>query len=287
MNITIIGHVCIDNNISEHVTYIGAGSPAMFMSKVYNKFPNVNFKIIAPYGRDFLSYIKNVSLYPSHPIQDWTLIYENKSLGKIRTQKALNREYAKPLLVDERIVDILNSSDLIFFAPLTADYDPAYVNDLFSKTNHNSIKILIPQGYYRDFDNKNNIVQRNFVEADRLIPMFDFVILSEQDHKDIKTISESWSKKTQVIMTLGDKGSLYLYKNKSLSVDVEAVAFENIVDSVGSGDIFSASFGYRFKLTNNIQESMEFANNIARQCLFYSANNLQFTLPGFTTKEMK
>ena len=279
MKITIIGHVCIDNNISESVTYTTAGSPAMFMNKIYKKFPDVLTNIIAPYGRDFETYTKAINIFPKKSIGELTLIYENKSQGNLRTQKALNREYAKPLIIDNELKRIVAESDIIFFAPLTPDYSVPYVTELIKFTQESCLKILLPQGYYRSFDQENNVIQRDFIEAELILPLFDFVIVSEQDHKEMEIISKKWSEKIKVIMTLGDKGVGYFYKNESIVVPVEKVEAEDIVDSVGSGDIFSASFGFKYFLTKDIKKSLEFANNIARQCLFYSADNLQFVLP--------
>lgn len=278
MNITILGHVCIDNNISESITYTTAGSPALFMDRVYKKFSDVSPHIIAPYGMDFLPYIKQVNIFPKKPTTDWTLIYENKSHGNIRSQKVLNREYAKPLTIDTKLRNIVAKSDVLFFAPLTPDYSDTYVESLMKLTQPDSLKILMPQGYYRSFDKNNNVIERDFIEAKTIIPLFDFVIVSEQDHKNMKEIVEKWTKITQVIMTLGDKGSSYFHENNYIFESTEAVKLEDIVDSVGSGDIFSAAFGYKYYLTKDIKKSLQFANAIARQCLFYPANNLQFTI---------
>jgi sugar/nucleoside kinase (ribokinase family) len=279
MNITVVGHVCIDNNISENVTYTSAGSPAMFMVKVYKKFPDVLVNIIAPYGRDFLTYLGNVHIYPKKPTAERTLIYENKSRDNIRTQKALNRKYAKPLPIDTEFKKIIASSDVIFFAPLTPDFSLDYVENFITPAKKDQVKILMSQGYCRDFDKDDNVIQRDFIEAAKIIPLFDFVIVSDQDHKDINNIAKSWAERTNVIITLGDKGAKHLYRNDSIFASVDPVKSEDIVDSVGSGDIFSAAFGYKYFLIKNVKKSLEFANNIARQCLFYPSNNLQFTLP--------
>lgn len=279
MNISIIGHVCIDNNVSENTTYIAAGSPAMFISRIYKKFPDFLVNIIAPYGVDFLTYVKEVNVYLKKPIGDRTLIYENKSHRNIRSQKAFNREYAKPLPIKDELQKIISKSDVIFFAPLTPNYSSQYVESLMKSARSNCLKIMMPQGYYRSFDKENNVIQRDFIEAKSLISLFDFVIVSEQDHKNIKTIVQNWAERTHVIVTLGDKGSSYFYRNEFILVPVEQVKPEDIIDSVGSGDIFSASFSYKYYLTKDIKKSLEFANNIARQCLFYPADNLQFSLP--------
>lgn len=280
MNITILGHVCIDNNVSERTTYTTAGSPAMFMNKIFNKLPDVSTHIIAPYGTDFLPYSKGVHIYPNKPVSDWTLIYENNSQENIRSQKALNREYAKPILLDDKLRSVISKSDVIFFAPLTSDYSSSYVESAMKHVKPDTLKILLPQGYYRSFDRNDNVISREFIEAEELLPLFDFVIISDQDHKKMLEIARGWAKTTQIVMTQGDHGSLYLHNNTRVQVPVDPVKPSDVIDSVGSGDIFSASFGYQYYVTKDIKKSLNFANNIARQCLFYPADSLQFTCNG-------
>jgi len=53
--------------------------------KIYKKFPKVLVNVIAPYGIDFLTYTKEINIFPKKPTGDWTLIYENKSHGKGRS----------------------------------------------------------------------------------------------------------------------------------------------------------------------------------------------------------
>jgi sugar/nucleoside kinase (ribokinase family) len=77
---------------------------------------------------------------------------------------------------------------------------------------------------------------------------------------------------------LGDRGALYLDKKTKVLVPTDPVKPEDIVDSVGSGDIFSASFAYKYFLTKQIKESIVFANTVARQGLFYPADALKFTI---------
>ena len=118
MNIHILGHVCIDSNISEHTSYTGAGSPAMFMAHIYKKFPVVSFHMIAPYGSNFLPYCQKLNIFPLQPIGDTTLRYENISHGNTRTQKAHHRESAKPLPLVDEIKNTLSKADILFFVKI-------------------------------------------------------------------------------------------------------------------------------------------------------------------------
>ena len=221
MNIHILGHVCIDSNISEHTSYTGAGSPAMFMAHIYKKFPVVSFHMIAPYGSNFLPYCQKLNIFPLQPIGDTTLLYENISHGNTRIQKAHHRESAKPPPLVNELLNTLSEADILFFGPLTPDYSVEYVKAAMQSLQKDTLKIFLPQGYYRSFDEEDCVIEREFVEADELIPLFDFVIVSEQDHRDMLNIAKVWSKNTQVIMTQGDKGAQYFSQNASLTVPVD------------------------------------------------------------------
>jgi sugar/nucleoside kinase (ribokinase family) len=278
MNITILGHVCIDHNKSEGATYTSAGGPASFITRVFNHIPHVTTKIISPYGKDFSQYLHVSTLYPKEPNGEKTLIYENSSQANLKIQKSFNREFSYPPLITDELLGVIQESDIIFIAPLTPFYGVDYIKKCLTAAKKDSLKILLPRGYYRDFTDEDEVIERNFDEAEEIISLFDFIITSEQDHHDMIHITRKWAKETHVIMTLGEKGAMYLDSTHSFIVPTAPVSYKDIVDSVGSGDIFSAIFGYEYYLNHNIRKAMERANNVARQCLFTSADDLHFDL---------
>jgi hypothetical protein len=117
MNITVLGHVCIDQNTSEGVVYTGAGGATMFMAQIFSHFPAVQSHIIAPYGPDFDAYAQTVSLYPTKPGEQKTLIYENVSFGNTRRQTAHNRAFANPPRIDEGMKELLVETDVFLLHP--------------------------------------------------------------------------------------------------------------------------------------------------------------------------
>jgi len=278
MNITILGHVCIDKNISEHASYVAAGSPAMFMDKIFRQFPDTKTTIITPYGKDFIPYKKSATLLPTHPTSDKTLVYENSSKNNLREQKAYHRNDAIPVPLTSAIRQTLASTDILFIAPLLPHYSPAYLQSIIAGTNPQAIKILLPQGYYRAFDNTDNVIQRSFDEASEIIRLVDIVIVSEQDKADMKQELLTWTQTNPyliAVMTLSDKGALALKNKKEMMLPATPVPEKDIVDSIGSGDIFSAGFAYRYHQSKNIALSGAFANALAGQCLLFTPNNIK------------
>lgn len=270
MNISILGHVCIDKNISENTKYTGVGGPPAFMHKIFAQLPGITTTITAPYGSDFNSYIGNLPL-TNDSILDTTLIYENVTKNHVRTQKAHNIENAS---FSNLQFSNSNKADLVILAPLTPYLDKSHISKFLGLNN--APVVLLPQGYFRDFDTENNVIKREFHEHEEILPLVDFIILSDQDHPDVFTLAEKWSKQdVTVIITQGEKGAIVIEPHKqSYVVDTKAIDEKDVVDSVGSGDIFSASFSYYYAKHKDIPKAVAFANSIAGQCLFFDAEHL-------------
>lgn len=64
-----------------------------------------------------------------------------------------------------------------------------------------------------------------------------------------------------VIVTLGEKGSLYVSKEEKLYVPIQHEV--KVKDTSGAGDCFLGSFAYFYGLKNSFKTSMEKANRIA------------------------
>lgn len=277
MKITILGHVCVDKNTSENASYTAAGSPAMFMNKIFKQLPDNQVTIIAPYGADFLEHKRDVKLYPENSVAEKTLTYENLTQDGVRLQKAHNREAANPVPADNKTKEILTSSDIVFVAPLMPNFSPEYLGNILSQTKPSTLKVLLPQGYCRDFDHEDNVLIRSFNEANEVIPLVDIVIVSEQDHSDMVSLAREWVSKYKIttIITRGEMGAIAVTAVEETQLPTRAVFKSEVVDSVGSGDIFSAGFAYRYHQAHDIKEAGRFANELARQCLFYTPNEIK------------
>ncbi|KKU87038.1 MAG: hypothetical protein UY16_C0041G0005 [Candidatus Gottesmanbacteria bacterium GW2011_GWA2_47_9] len=278
----LYGHVCQDKNESEAATYMGSGSPLMFMRKIFLQLPDVKATLVASYGEDFLPYTKDVQIYPPVPNVPRTLIYENVSIHGIRQQKALNRGEAVAVEINESVREKLQSSALTFVAPLLPTIPVSYVRFIRNAMPPSGLLTLLPQGYYRAFDSENRVIPREFVEADELIRIVDLIIASEEDSPDFRKQAKQWAASSNclIVVTLGDKGAAAYKGNEEIMLSTRAVAQEDVVDTVGSGDIFSAVFALHYQKTRNIREAGRFANEIARQCLFYTPDQIQIDYDG-------
>lgn len=269
MNVVVLGNVCIDKNKTEKTSYIKAGGPPIFMSLFFNKVKNASLTTIASYGVDFLPYKKGLTLYPSKPNASNTLAYENIIVDGKRSQKChfYDNNLLPELSTDEK--KIIEKADVLFIAPLIPYFSPDYVKEVVNQTSKDCLKILLPQGYFRNFDKEDNVIFREFKETDELLPFFNFVILSSDDYPNIEKLSLEWSKKynTTIIITKAEKGAEVISKDGKINAMTDPISFEEIVDSVGAGDIFAASFGYYYSSTKNLEKSVRLANRAARERL--------------------
>jgi sugar/nucleoside kinase (ribokinase family) len=276
IKILIFGHVCIDHNISEHVEYTSAGSPAMFMTKIFRGLATTLPTIISNYGKNYLKYVKGLSIYPTRPNTKNTLVYRNIINKGKRRQYAIYLNNSSPVPLDSMLSMIISCADILIFAPLLPNFSVSYVQKLFEYAKKDTLKIMLPQGYFRDFGVKGKVITRKFAEANKIASLVDYMILSNQDCPAIFQIGKQWIRNTEtkIIVTQGARGASVMSDSQIINVPTQPVLPKDIVDSVGSGDIFSSSFAYAFYKTHNLIKSINFAHQVARKCLFYTPDQI-------------
>jgi sugar/nucleoside kinase (ribokinase family) len=280
MNVEIVGHVCIDRNTTEHGFFTGAGSPAMFMEPMFRLLSG-RVTIVSSYGADFLPYRRGVSMYPPEPNIGETMVYENDTTGEKRTQKCFHYEEAQPVDLDLQLIEIIKGADVICFAPLAPNYSAAYIRKTLQYKKEGAKVVLLPQGYFRQFDEENNVYVREFEEAEDILPLMDVVIVSDQDHEGMAGIAAEWNRRFGciVVMTEAEKGARVFDHGAQTEVPTVPVPVRDIVSSVGAGDRFSAGFSYSFSQAGDPLQAARIGNSLARQGLFCTPDNITIVLP--------
>lgn len=274
-SIVVIGHVCIDYNKSERASYTSWGSSVLYIARSFQKQFGANPLAITNYGPDLLPYLPPVTIYPAVPNQPYSLIFENDSSRGKRTQKCHNAGYAGPPELTEEVIDAIKRADIVIVALLLSNYPADYVQELLQYCKQGALKVLCPQGYFRNITDDERIEPREFVEAEAIFPLFDLVVYSEEDSpvafelaKRIKQTADN----TDIIVTQSADGATIVGKDSDQHIPTTPIAPEDIVDSVGCGDTFDAAVTYSYYLSKNLPAAVRDAHQAAARKLL--------TIPG-------
>lgn len=267
MKILILSHICIDQNSIAGREYEYWGSPGMYIGFLYKNYLKCDYTVIGSYGSDFESFKFGINIYPETPNQSGTMINSNitDDTTKEAKQYSKKREYGNLVEVDDYLISQIKDADAIIIAPLLPNISHEKINAIFSYCKPDCVKVLIAQGYFRGFNEKDEQYSIDFKDSQRIISKFDFVILSDHEHPDIYEIirDKNWRSRTKTVITEGSRGARFIDINDELFVPVDKE--DNVVDSTGAGDVFSGAFVYKYILTKNLRASIEFGNRFARE----------------------
>lgn len=267
--IVLIGHVCIDHNTSEHATYTGWGSSVIYMADYLKNTCQLEPVILSSYGFDMLKYLPDIVLLPSKPSNLATLVYENDSRTGRRIQRCRNVDQAVPPVLNVPLKEAIGVADVIIVAPLLDNFTHEYVTELLDYASPQAIKVLCPQGYFRHIGEDGRVTFQDFKDLGAVASLFDLVFYSEEDHPDAFELAEQWShnSNTQFIVTQAAAGASIVHKDKIINIPTTPIPPEQIIDSVGCGDVFAASATYSYYRSRNLSDAIKSAHNDARQKL--------------------
>ena len=267
--IVFVGHVVIDQNQVEQTSYTRWGSPAMFMTKYFQLHFGLEPTIVASYGADFLPFADGVNLLPSKPNLARSIVYENIVTDGHRTQYCHQPDAALPV-INRDVISTLRAADILFLAPLTPSYSASYVTQVMQHVPKGCLKVLSPQGYLRHIGTNGLIKPRDFVEAADILPCFNVVILSDEDHPQADTQAHIWkvaSPNTEIIITLNSRGADIIQPHGVQHIPTVPVPPEEITDSTGLGDVFSAAVAYYLRRGDSLVAAVQSAHEAAREKL--------------------
>ncbi|HVS58308.1 MAG TPA: carbohydrate kinase family protein [Candidatus Saccharimonadales bacterium] len=265
MKVVLVGHVCIDSNTSEQSSYTGWGSSLMYMAAYFRTHTDIDPVLIAPYGADFQKYSKGLCLIATSQGKR-TLVYKNVTHDGRRTQWCDHVNTAKPVPLSKEVRQSVAEADVIVLAPLLPNYSIEYIAELFLTKKPTCLTVLLPQGFLRSVDQRGKVLSRKFEEAAGILPLFDLVVLSEDDvHGDVRE-AHTWAKlsqKTNIIMTQGAGGASLVMPQGLVRAKTKPIPEEQIIDSVGCGDTFSAAAMISYFATKDVMVAMIAGNEAA------------------------
>jgi sugar/nucleoside kinase (ribokinase family) len=273
--VVIVGHVCIDHNTTEHAEYTKWGSIAMYMADYLQRGVQVKPAIITTYGSDFIPHAKGFDLYPAAPQVESTLLNENNTRGNKRIFYSHNVEHATPPVITPELAQLIGTADIFALAPLLPNYSADYVKDVVALVKPGALRVLPLQGYLRDVDESGLIHPKGFTDAAHILPLFDLAVMSDDDHPQAFEVARSWknlSPMTNIIVTEGPLGASIVEKDTSHNIPTQPVPPQDIIDSVGCGDIFTAAVAYHYYQSHDMPAAIEAAHHAARAKLTAKSN---------------
>ena len=268
-NIVVIGHVCIDQNKTEHAAYTGWGSSVLYISEYLRTVRGLTPTVITQYGPDILPYLPPLKMVPPEPNQPETLRYENDTSVAPRIWRCHGTEFAgEPSLSPEGIAAV-KAADIVIVATLLPNYSPAYVQELLSHVKPGALKVLCPQGYFRHIAADGLVVPRDFVEAPEILPNFDLIVYSEEDSPRAFELAHEWKQAIagSVIVTQGANGASIVNRDSVTHIPTTPIPPKDITDSVGCGDVFDATVASEYFQTKDLPAAVRAAHVAAAKKL--------------------
>lgn len=267
--VTIVGHVCLDHNSIDGVTYKSWGSSAMYIAKYLAKEFGIKPHIVSSYGSDFIEYTTEFTFIGE--LNDHkTLLYENIVNNGNRLQFCHHSDFSPPIEVNADLKDLLKKTDILIVAPMLANYDIKYIEQIMEHLPATTLRVLLPQGYMRHINEEYKIEKRAFIEAKHILKHFDAVIASDEDHDNALEAARGWAaykNGSSIVITQAEKGATVFYADKITRVATTPLPFSEIKNPVGSGDIFSAQFTMSLHSKLHPHEAVSSANKATAKAL--------------------
>lgn len=273
-SVVLIGDVCIDHNSIEGREYKSWGSGTLYMGVYCAQRLGVQPTVVTSYGPDFATFAPpEVRLLPTKPTATRTMLNQNiVTLGR-RTQYSHYAEETRLPVIDAMLETSLRTADIIVVTVLTPTFTPAYLERLLALVPQEAVKILCPQGYFRDIQADGSYKPRPFYEADELLPLFDMVSLSIEDYPAVMSAATAWSNvtpQTPIIITEAERGAVIVHAGQRTEVPTSPIALPNIVDPTGAGDVFAMSAALDFATNRDIVRAVRAGHNETRSKLLGS-----------------
>jgi sugar/nucleoside kinase (ribokinase family) len=270
--VVIVGHVCIDENTSGTDSVTTAGSSAVFIQQQLVSAPGLDIGILAPYSDDFAPFVPDVRFVnPSQPGR--TLLYRNFLDGDRRRQECVGAHNAEPVALDARAIAEIEQAHILIVCPLLPNFSPEYVTEVVRHAPATAVKLLLVQGYLRTVCDDFRIVQRDFLEYDSVLPLFDVAVFSNEDIDDALQLAAPWSTQfpaTQVVVTQNRDGATYFSGGRATSVPAAPIPTREPINTIGAGDVFGAALALAYFSDRSIHSAVQHAHAAAGDFILQS-----------------
>ena len=233
MKITVIGEICADIFVYGETKRLSPEAPVpvfnpLYIDRNFGMGGNVveNLKSL---NQDV--WVKHISQFQQIKKTRYVDDKSNHMFIRVDVENDIDE-----LELTEEVIRTITDSDAV----IVSDYHKGFLSE----------KVVNEICYYSKF---------SVTDTKKLIGMlslscFDFVKLNESEFNN-HTINDHWLNK--IIITLGSKGA------KHKGVVYPSPDPKETIDVSGAGDTFTASFTLKYLETNDVSESIIFANKMA------------------------
>jgi sugar/nucleoside kinase (ribokinase family) len=190
----------------------------------------------------------------SYRISDATTTFNN-----IYTASGLRQQYLLGVAdkIDaEDIPPEWRAAQIAYICPVADEVDASVVNCF-----PNALIGATPQGWMRRWNNDGKVYPKKWKSAAAILPHVDVLVLSEEDIAAFPEELERFIELTKiVILTKGKKGATLYTEGRS----IESSAYPATeMDPTGAGDVFAAAFLVKYRETQDIVPTLDFAHCVA------------------------
>jgi bifunctional ADP-heptose synthase (sugar kinase/adenylyltransferase) len=234
MRITVIGELCEDVFVYGETKRLSPEAPVPVFKPLHTETNNGMAGNVVENLQSLNDEIDIIFIHQDEKITKIRYVEEKSNHMFIRIDEG-EEEISELILTDE-IVDIIKESDAV----IVSDYCKGFLND----------KVLTEITYHSKF----SIIDSKRKVDSTLISCFNFIKLNETEYLNNQFNEHHYKK---LLITLGSKGAKYdgvIYPSPNP---------KETIDVSGAGDTFTASFTLKYLETNDVGQSIVFANEMS------------------------
>ncbi|MCW3141830.1 MAG: PfkB family carbohydrate kinase [Methanophagales archaeon] len=202
-------------------------------------------------GKDFDAFDALKGIRLAFQIGDKTTTFINKTFKK-REKRIQFVTSVADRIKEETIPEEWFDAEILYFCPVLNELEAGMI-----KRFDSMIGISL-QGWLRCVGEGGRIEKKKWGRANEILPMVDFVIVSEEDVFE-DDVPEYVALSNIFVLTRGRKGAELYWDRGSYHKHVDAFEREE-VDATGAGDVFGAAFLLRYYETRDVIKSAIFAS---------------------------
>ena len=268
--ILAIGPITKDYIITPIDEYFQIGGAVFYQTLTLTRLKYRVTSIIS-ISKDDIKLLENIDADMKFILTDKTMEYTNIYDENFnRKQKAI---LPKNPISPEHMDLNLNDVSSVLISPLSPYDIPVETITYFKEKNIRTV--LIPQGFLRQTDRNNNVIERSWKDINRYLKDVDIICLDENEAKKafkLKSINDEQIIEIlkeydleQIIITKAERGST-IYAEDNIYT-IPAIRTKHAVDATGLGDTYIAAYIAKLEESNDIYESGLFASIAAKEKL--------------------